>query len=175
MRKINIDRKKYSNYGMIGAALLVITTFDTLSGYFFGSLGQLALLEAIMTVMLIAVLFMKMHNVILSVPYAFLAVTHFFQGSDYLTAAFDFALYFLMFLMCLLLLTEILPKKAKDAISKLWFLPASLWFAYNVVIMIVFIGSTGPVLFAANAFLTAVYAAAHLMIALWLKKPYKIN
>ena len=95
MAKIN--RNSYSNYGMIGAGLLILTTFDTLSGYFFGSLGRLALLESIMHIMLIALLFMKTRNFVLSAPYAFLAVTVFFHGSDYLTAAFDFALYFLMF------------------------------------------------------------------------------
>ena len=173
MKRIN--RGLYSNYGMFAGALLIITTADPLSGFFFGSLGQLALLEAIMTIMLIAMLFMKLHHFMLCVPYAFLAVTHFFHGSDYLTAAFDFALYFLMFLMCFLVLTEILPQKAKDFILKLWFVPAALWFLYNLVIMIIFIRSYQPLDLAINAFMTAVYAAAHLFVGKKKKKPHKIN
>lgn len=173
MKRIN--RGLYSNYGMIAAALLVITTFDTLSGYFFGSLGQLALLEAIMTIMLIAMLFMKLHHFMLCVPYAFLAVTSFFHSESYLTTAFDFTLYFLMFIMCLLLLTDILPQKAKDIISKLWFVPAVLWFLYNIIILFIFINSYGSLGFAVNVILTVVYAAAHLFVGLWLKRPYKTN
>ena len=173
MKRIN--RQIYSNYGMIAAALLVITTFDTLSGYFFGSLGRLALTEAIMTIMLIAMLFMKLYHFMLCAPYAFLAVTSFFHGESYLTTAFDFTLYILMFIMCLLLLTDILPQKAKDILSKLCFFPAALWFLYNIIILFVFINSYGSLGFAVNVILTVVYAAAHLFVGLWLKRPYKTN
>ena len=171
MAKIN--RSLYSNYGMIGAGLLVLTTFDTLSGYFFGSLGRLALLESIMHIMLIALLLMKAYHFVLAVPYAFLAVTVFFHGDAYLTTAFDFALYFLMFLMCFLLLSGLLPQKAHDATAKLWFVPASVWLVYNFVIMIIFIRSYHPVDFTVAALMTVFYAASHMMVGLWLKKPYK--
>ena len=77
--------------------------------------------------------------------------------------------------MSFLLLADILPQKAKDVISKLWFVPAAGWFLYNIVIMIVFINSYKPLDLAINAFMTAVYAAAHLFVGLWLKRPYKTN
>ena len=171
------NRNKYSNYGMYAAGMLILTTFDTLSGYFFGSLGRLALLESIMHIMLIALLFMKTRNFVLAAPYAFLAVTSAFHGYGYLTFAFDFVLYFFTFLMCLLLLTDILPDKAHNIVSKLWFVPASLWFLYYLVTLIISVASNPAgvdvTLLVFSAFLYLLYAGAHLLVGLWLKKPYK--
>ena len=171
----NRNRNIYSNYGVIAAALLAVITFDNLSGVFFGSLGTLALIENIMRIMLIAVLLMKLYSWVICVPFAFFAVTSFMHGNDYVTSAFDAALYVLTAVMCFILLTDIMPDKVKDVTKRLFFVPSCLWLAYNAVIIAIFTNAEAvkTISYAINIFMTLVFFAAHLFIGMWMAKPYK--